>query len=77
MAFDGVLGRPALKSGPMRGLFILIAIVYLVGVGVAIEPTIRSNWQSSTSALYKNVVRTLPEAFAWPATAARSVVAAR
>jgi hypothetical protein len=61
----------------MRGLFILIGIVYLVGVGIAIEPTIRGSWQSSTSVLYANVVRALPDAFAWPATIVRSVMGAR
>jgi ABC-type arginine transport system permease subunit len=57
----------------MRVLVTLLAIIYLVGIGVALAPTVRANWQSSTSALYTNVVRALPEAFAWPATAIRSL----
>jgi hypothetical protein len=57
----------------MRGLATIIAIIYLVGIVVALAPTVRANWQSSTSALYSNVVRALPEAFAWPATAIRAL----
>jgi hypothetical protein len=76
MTFDGVVGGPP-WSAPMRGLFILIAIVYFLGVGIAIEPTIRGSWQSSTSVLYTNVVRALPNAFAWPATVVRSMMGGR
>jgi hypothetical protein len=57
----------------MRGLVTMIAIIYLVGIGIALVPIVRANWQSSTSALYSNVVRALPEAFAWPATTIRAL----
>jgi hypothetical protein len=53
----------------MRGLVTLLATVYLVGIAVALVPTVRANWQNSTSVFYSNVVRALPEAFEWPVTA--------
>jgi hypothetical protein len=58
----------------MRGLATVLAIVYLAGIGVALVPIVRANWQSSTSVLYTNVVRDLPSAFAWPATAVRALL---
>jgi Flp pilus assembly pilin Flp len=32
----------------MRGLIALIVIVYLVGVGVALAPTVETKWNSAT-----------------------------
>jgi hypothetical protein len=66
--------RPAFGAKHMRGLARLLAIIYLVGIGVALAPTVRANWQSSTSVLYTNVVRDLPAAFAWPVTAVRALL---
>jgi hypothetical protein len=54
----------------MRLLISLVVIVYLVGVGVALSPTIRSNWNTaSASGLAASVERELPNAVTWPAQA--------
>ncbi len=58
----------------MRVLIALIVIVYLVGVGVALSPTFRSQWNSAPAAnLFASVMQELPNALAWPARAIRSV----
>jgi hypothetical protein len=52
----------------MRALVALIVIVYLVGVGVALSPTIQTKWNSaSASELTASVAQALPVALAWPA----------
>jgi hypothetical protein len=57
----------------MRFLLTLIVILYLVGVGVVLSPTIRSTWNSEpASALADHVVQALPNALAWPARAAHA-----
>jgi hypothetical protein len=54
----------------MRALIALIAIIYLVGVGVVLSPTIQAKWNSaSASDLATSVGRALPNAVAWPARA--------
>jgi hypothetical protein len=58
----------------MRVLLGLILIVYLVGVGVALAPEIRSKWNDATASdLAGSISQALPRALAWPATAYRSV----
>jgi hypothetical protein len=60
----------------MRTLVALIVIVYLVGVGVVLSPTIRAQWNTGTaSELSASVMQALPDALAWPAAAYRSVTA--
>jgi hypothetical protein len=52
----------------MRMLMAFVAIVYLVGVGVALSPTIQSEWNSgSPSSLASSIGQALPNALAWPA----------
>ncbi len=52
----------------MRALIALIAIVYLVGFGVALSPTIQGEWNSSSpSSFGTSIVQALPNALAWPA----------
>jgi hypothetical protein len=52
----------------MRLLLALILIAYLVGVGVAISPTIRTQWNGApASELVASVAQELPNALAWPA----------
>ncbi len=52
----------------MRGLIALIAIVYLVGVGVVLSPTVQAEWNSGTASnLFASIGRALPNAPAWPA----------
>ena len=54
----------------MRMLISLVVIVYLVGVGVVLSPTIQSKWNSGTAAeLSSSIVGALPGALAWPAGA--------
>jgi hypothetical protein len=59
----------------MRLLLALIVIIYLVGVGVVLSPTIRSTWDSEpASALADHVIQALPVALAWPVRAAHTFV---
>jgi hypothetical protein len=52
----------------MRGLIALIVIVYLVGVGVALAPTIQAKGNgASASDIATSVGQALPNALAWPA----------
>ena len=52
----------------MRALIALILIVYLVGVGVALSPTVRAKWEAApASELAASVAQALPDALAWPA----------
>jgi hypothetical protein len=58
----------------MRLLIALLVIVYLVGVGVTLSPTIREKWNSApASDLSASVVQALPDALAWPARVFRSL----
>lgn len=51
----------------MRAFIALIVIVYLVGVGVALAPTISTKWNTATAAdLFGSVWVELPGALAWP-----------
>lgn len=57
----------------MRLLLALIIIIYLVGVGVVLSPTVRSDWNSQpASVLTGHIVQALPAALAWPARAAHA-----
>jgi hypothetical protein len=61
-------GQPELRSTIMRALIALIVIVYLVGVGVALSPTIRAKWDNApASDLATSVGQDLPYALTWPA----------
>ena len=52
----------------MRARIALIAIVYFVGVGVALSPTVQAEWNSVTASnLAASVGQALPNALAWPA----------
>jgi hypothetical protein len=56
----------------MRALIGLIVIVYLVGVGVVLAPTVSGKWNTVTAAeLSASVIQALPAALAWPAGAYR------
>ena len=53
----------------MRTFIALIVIIYLVGVGVVLAPTISAKWNSGTaSELFASVFQELPGALAWPVT---------
>jgi hypothetical protein len=58
----------------MRMLIALIVIVYLIGVGVALAPTVEGKWNTATAAeLTATVGQALPHAFAWPVAAYHSI----
>jgi hypothetical protein len=58
----------------MRTLVALLVVVYLVGVGVQLAPTIEAKWSSATASEFvASVAQALPGAFAWPARAYRGV----
>jgi hypothetical protein len=60
----------------MRMLIALIVIIYLVGVGVALSPTIQAKWGgASASELATSVAQALPDAVTWPARAYHSIIA--
>ncbi|MBV8450132.1 MAG: hypothetical protein JO094_15190 [Hyphomicrobiales bacterium] len=56
----------------MRLLIALLIIIYLVGVGVELAPTIQTKWNSASAAdLVASIIQDLPDAMAWPARLAR------
>jgi hypothetical protein len=58
----------------MRILLALIVIICLVGVGVALAPTVRDRWNSASASDFSAyVLRDLPYAVRWPARAIRSI----
>ena len=58
----------------MRLILTLIVIVYLVGVGVALSPTVQAKWNNgSASEFVANVAQELPSAAAWPVRAYHSI----
>jgi hypothetical protein len=58
----------------MRLLLALIVILYLIGVGLVLSPTVRSTWDSEpASVLADRIVQALPDALAWPVRAAHAL----
>jgi hypothetical protein len=58
----------------MRALIGLIVIVYLVGVGFLLAPTVSGKWSTGTaSELSASVIQALPASLAWPAGVYRSL----
>jgi hypothetical protein len=58
----------------MRILVTLLMIAYLVGVGVALAPTIKTNWSTVPASQFAGSISDeLPGALSWPATAYRSI----
>jgi hypothetical protein len=58
----------------MRLIIALIVIVYLIGVGVVLAPTVQGKWNSATAAeLTASVGDALPGALAWPVRVYHSV----
>ena len=52
----------------MRAVIALIVIIYLVGVGVVLSPTIQAKWNGAlASDLAASIGQALPNALAWPA----------
>lgn len=59
----------------MRTPIAILVIVYLVGVGVELAPTIRANLNTTVSQFCASVNAELPRALAWPATVYHSATA--
>jgi len=58
----------------MRAFIALVVIIYLVGVGVALAPTVRDKWSTATASdLAGGVAKALPDAVVWPARAYHAV----
>ncbi len=56
----------------MRTLIALLIIVYLVGVGVVLAPTVKAKWNTaSTSQFVASLATEMPTALAWPAAVFR------
>jgi hypothetical protein len=51
----------------MRSIVAMIVIIYLVGVGIILSPTIQSKWTvAPASDLSASIGQELPYALAWP-----------
>jgi hypothetical protein len=51
----------------MRLLIPLVLVVYLIGVGVVLAPTVSTRWATSTASdLFFSIWLELPHALAWP-----------
>jgi hypothetical protein len=58
----------------MRAIIALLVIIYIVGVGVALSPTIETKWSDGTASTFASgVAQALPSAVAWPARAYHSI----
>jgi hypothetical protein len=52
----------------MGGIVTLLAIIYLVGIGVVLAPTVQGEWNAGTaSQFFQSILQQLPVAAAWPA----------
>src|SRR5580704_12476620 len=68
------LAEKPLEDDSMRVLIALLVIAYLVGVGVALAPTIKANWSTGPASQFVESVATeLPRALSWPATVYRGI----
>jgi uncharacterized membrane protein YhhN len=53
----------------MRTFIALLVIVYLVGVGVELQPSVSTKWNTATAAdMFGGIWTELPRAMAWPVT---------
>ncbi len=58
----------------MRLLISFLVLIYIVGIGVALSPTVEGKWKdASASEFATSVAHALPDAVAWPATVYHSV----
>jgi hypothetical protein len=53
----------------MRIVLSLLVIIYLVGIGVALSPTLQAKNHATASDLATSIVQALPDAASWPARA--------
>jgi uncharacterized membrane protein YhhN len=53
----------------MRTFVAILVILYLVGVGVVLQPSVSTKWNTATAAdLFGGIWAELPRALAWPVT---------
>jgi hypothetical protein len=58
----------------MRLLIALVVIIYIVGVGVVLSPTVRATWNGAPASNFAtSLADALPNAVAWPVTAFHSI----
>jgi hypothetical protein len=58
----------------MRLLLAVIIIIYLIGVGVVLAPTVQSRWNSEPASTFtESIAQALPDALAWPVRVAHNV----
>jgi hypothetical protein len=58
----------------MRLLIALLVIIYIVGVGVVLAPTIQAKWSATPASNFAtDVADALPDAVAWPVRAFHSI----
>jgi hypothetical protein len=51
----------------VRTFIALLVIVYLVGVGVMLQPSVSTKWNTATAAdMFGGIWAELPRALAWP-----------
>ena len=58
----------------MRLLVALVVIIYIVGIGVVLSPTVEAKWSAApASGFATSVADALPNAVAWPVRAFQSI----
>jgi hypothetical protein len=51
----------------MQTVVAILVIIYLVGVGVVLAPTVRENWNSATTPhFFASIGDDMPRALSWP-----------
>jgi hypothetical protein len=62
----------------VRVIIATLLIVYLIGVGVELAPSVWSGWSTGNgSRMVNNMIGALPDALAWPASAYRGIAGSR
>jgi len=53
----------------MGGIIALLVIIYLIGIGVVLAPTVQAEWNTGTASEFSGrILQELPVAAAWPVT---------
>jgi hypothetical protein len=51
----------------MGGIIALLVIIYLIGIGVVLAPTVQAEWNTGTASEFSGrILQELPVAAAWP-----------
>jgi hypothetical protein len=60
----------------MRAIIGILLVIYLIGVGVELAPTIKANWNNDPSSqFFASVATEMPRALAWPAAVYHRAIA--